>query len=73
MRGVVGDNAGRMTVPSDLATLTARDLLSLYRRKALSPVEAARDALSRIERCEPAINAFVRVEAEAALAQARAS
>ena len=73
MRGVVGDNADRMTVPSDLATLTARDLLSLYRRKALSPVEAARDALSRIERCEPAINAFVRVEAEAALAQARAS
>ena len=59
--------------PADIAALTAHDLLDLYRRKALSPVEVTRDALTRIERCEPAINAFVRIEAEAALAQARAS
>jgi len=59
--------------PADIAALTAHDLLDLYRRKALSPVEVTCDALTRIERCEPAINAFVRIEAEAALAQARAS
>ena len=73
MHRIVGDNAGRMPSPTDISTLTAHDLLELYRRKALSPVEVARDALARIERFEPAINAFVRVEAEAALAQARAS
>ncbi|HSN33714.1 MAG TPA: amidase, partial [Ideonella sp.] len=33
----------------------------------------ARDALARIERFEPEINAFVRVEADASLARARAS
>ena len=62
-----------MSDPSDVSTLTARDLLDQYRRRALSPVEVARDALARIERFEPEINAFVRVEADASLAQARAS
>jgi aspartyl-tRNA(Asn)/glutamyl-tRNA(Gln) amidotransferase subunit A len=62
-----------MSEPTDVSTLTARDLLDLYRRKALSPAEVARDALARIERFEPAINAFVRIEAQAAMAQARAS
>jgi aspartyl-tRNA(Asn)/glutamyl-tRNA(Gln) amidotransferase subunit A len=58
---------------SDLAALSARDLLDRYRRKEVSPVEVARDALARIERCAPAINAFVRAAADAALDQARAS
>ena len=56
---------------TDIAALTARDLIDLFRRKAVSPVEVARDALARIEKFEPAINAFVRVEAEAALDDAR--
>jgi aspartyl-tRNA(Asn)/glutamyl-tRNA(Gln) amidotransferase subunit A len=58
---------------ADIAALTARDLVDLYRRKEVSPVEVARDALARIERFEPAISGFVRIEAESALAQARDS
>jgi aspartyl-tRNA(Asn)/glutamyl-tRNA(Gln) amidotransferase subunit A len=58
---------------ADIAALTARELIDHYRRKALSPVEVTRDALARIAACEPAINAFVRVEAESALAAAKAS
>jgi len=60
-------------MPADIAELTARELLDAYRRKALSPVEVTRDALARIERFEPAINAFVRIEAETALAAAHVS
>ena len=60
-------------MPADIAALTARDLTDLYRRKALSPVEVVRDALVRIERFEPQVNGFVRVEAETALTAARAS
>ena len=58
---------------ADIAALTARELIDHYRRKALSPVEVTRDALARIAACAPAINAFVRVEAESALAAAKAS
>jgi aspartyl-tRNA(Asn)/glutamyl-tRNA(Gln) amidotransferase subunit A len=56
---------------TDIADLNAAELLRLYRRRELSPVEAARDALARIEKFEPRINAFVHVDADGALAQAR--
>ena len=62
-----------MATPSDISPLTAADLLRLYRRGDLSPVTVVRDILDRIERFEPAINAFVVIEADRALDQARAS
>lgn len=55
------------------APVTATALLAAYRAGTLSPVDATRDALARIEATEPAVNAFVRVDAEAALAQAEES
>lgn len=58
---------------TDISQLSATELLRLYRRRELSPVEAARDALARIERFEPQINAFVLVDSDNALAAARAS
>ena len=58
---------------TEIASLTAADLLKLYRRRELSPVEVTSDALARIERFNPAINAFVLVDGESALASARAS
>lgn len=58
---------------TDIASLTAADLVRLYRRKELSPVEATRDVLARIERHQPAVNAFVLVDADGALAAARAA
>ena len=58
---------------ADPANLSATELLPLYRKKALSPVEATRAVLDRINRFEPVINAFCLVDEEAALAAARAS
>jgi aspartyl-tRNA(Asn)/glutamyl-tRNA(Gln) amidotransferase subunit A len=58
---------------TEIASLTAADLVRLFRRGALSPVEVTRDALARIEKFNPAINAFVLVDGERALAQARES
>jgi aspartyl-tRNA(Asn)/glutamyl-tRNA(Gln) amidotransferase subunit A len=58
---------------TDIADLTAADLLRLYRRRELSPVEVTRDTLARIERFNPVINAFLLVDAEGALAAAHES
>ncbi|MBM3490083.1 MAG: amidase [Alphaproteobacteria bacterium] len=57
----------------DLAYLTAAEMLRAYRAKKLSPVEVTRALLRRLARLNPAINAFLLVDEEAALAQARAS
>lgn len=56
-----------------LHTLAATELAALYRRRELSPVDVTKAALGRIERCEPRLNALYMPDAEAALAQARAS
>ena len=58
---------------SDISQHNGAELLRLYRRKELSPVAVARDALDRIARYEPQINAFVLVDEDGALAAARAS
>jgi aspartyl-tRNA(Asn)/glutamyl-tRNA(Gln) amidotransferase subunit A len=57
----------------EIAHLNAAELLRLYRRRELSPVEVTREALLRIERFQPRINAFAIVDAGRALADARAS
>ena len=51
----------------------AAELVAGYRDRTISPVEATRAALDAIERYDPAINAFVLVDAEGALAAARES
>jgi len=58
---------------TDPATFSAAELLRLYRGKALSPVEATAAVLARIERFDPAVNAFRLLDPEAALAAARAA
>ena len=62
-----------MTDMTDISQLSAADLLRLYRRREVSPVEVARDAFDRIARFEPAINAFVLVDEDGALGAAAAS
>ena len=58
---------------TDPAALTATELLDLYRRRQLSPVEATRAVLDRIERFDPAVNAFCLIDPDQALRAARAS
>jgi aspartyl-tRNA(Asn)/glutamyl-tRNA(Gln) amidotransferase subunit A len=58
---------------SELADLTAVDLLTLYRDKAVSPVEVVAAVLARIEALEPVLNATWALDAEGALDQAQAS
>ncbi|MFD3843008.1 amidase [Streptomyces sp. NPDC058642] len=58
---------------TELTELTAVQLVDGYRKGEFSPVDAARAALERAERIQPEVNAFVRITAEKALAQARES
>ncbi|WDF38354.1 amidase [Streptomyces sp. T12] len=55
---------------TDLTELTAVQLLDGYRKGEFSPVDATRATLERAERIQPEFNAFVRLTADEALAQA---
>ncbi len=57
----------------DVARQTAIELLGHYRRKSLSPVDAAKAVIDRIRTKDGALNAFCLVDEEAALAAARQS
>ena len=59
--------------PGELHDATAVELLALYARKALSPVEVAEAVLTRIDALNPRLNCFVAVDAERTLQDARAS
>ncbi len=62
-----------MTAPTEeLCFLSAEQLAGLIRERRLSPVELMEATLARIEAVNPAINAFVQVDPERALAEARA-
>lgn len=57
----------------DLLWMTSSQLIDRYRSGDVSPLEVTRDLLRRVEDTQPAINAFVHIDAETSLAQARAS
>lgn len=56
-----------------LYELSAVQLLKHYRARTLSPVDVTKSVLARIERWEPSIKATYGLDAEAALASAKAS
>src|SRR5689334_13615190 len=58
---------------AELYFMTAVELLAAYRRKALSPVEATRAVLKRIEAWEPHLRATYALDPDGALTQAEAS
>jgi aspartyl-tRNA(Asn)/glutamyl-tRNA(Gln) amidotransferase subunit A len=62
-----------MASGNDVAFASAVSLLDLYRRKALSPVEATRLIFDRLDALQPKINAFCVMDRDGALAAARAS
>ncbi|UGY91579.1 amidase [Streptomyces gobiensis] len=58
---------------TDLTSMTATDLVAGYAAGDFSPVEATRATLERAEAIQPHVNAFVRIDSESALEQARAA
>jgi aspartyl-tRNA(Asn)/glutamyl-tRNA(Gln) amidotransferase subunit A len=58
---------------NDPATLTLTEVATAIRERKVSSDEVTRSLLARIERWQPLLNAFVRVEAEEALAAAAAA
>lgn len=56
-----------------LALLPAFELSRLYKARKVSPVEAVRAALARIDAVNPALNAFQYIDAPGAMKAARAS
>src|SRR5689334_8902727 len=59
------------TPTDELTSMSIREAAELVRRKKVSPVELTRACLRRVEQFNPALNAFITVTSEAALAQAR--
>jgi aspartyl-tRNA(Asn)/glutamyl-tRNA(Gln) amidotransferase subunit A len=59
--------------PTDLTRASAAELAELYASKAASPVEVMKAVLARAERVNPKLNALTEVDAEGALAAAKAS
>ena len=57
----------------EIYDLSAAELLDLYRKHALSPIEATRAVLAHIERWEPTLRATYRLAPDAALKAAAAS
>ncbi|MFB3816622.1 MAG: amidase [Candidatus Methylomirabilales bacterium] len=57
----------------DLALASATELAALVRRKAASPVEVIEAVLARVDRLNPAVNAYCLVAAEAARREAAAA
>lgn len=58
---------------SEIANFSASQLLSLYRDRQLSPVEATKAALEQINTYNSSVNAFAIVDENTALAEAHAS
>jgi len=56
-----------------IAGMRAGEIAAAYRAKTLSPVDVVKDALARIDRFEPQVNAFTIVDADGALVAASAS
>ena len=61
------------TQTDEIGYLSATALADAYRRGSLSPVEATRAVLARIDVLNPRLNAFCLIDDEAALRDARAS
>src|SRR2546423_428899 len=64
-------NVTEQSSSGDVTTLTLHEAADQLRRKRLSPVELTEACLARIQRLKPALNAFITVTTDSALASAR--
>jgi aspartyl-tRNA(Asn)/glutamyl-tRNA(Gln) amidotransferase subunit A len=71
MMGIDEDAAQARSESSSLTNLSLSEVSQLVRTKKVSPVEVTKECLSRIERLNPKLNAFITVTDESALAEAR--
>src|SRR2546426_536298 len=67
----LGAADGAPSAGEALVALGIRDASDLIRKRKISPVELTRAYLTRIERLNPSLNAFITVTAESALADAK--
>src|SRR5258706_13712775 len=58
---------------NDLCSLSATELLALYRKRKLSPVEVVRATLERMEKLNPILNAFCFLDPGSSLKEAKKS
>jgi len=58
---------------NDLCALSATELLALYRKKKVSPVEVTRATLERIGKLNPVLNAFCLLDPDSSLKAAKQS
>jgi len=58
---------------TDIAELTLKDLAAAIKRKKVSSLEVTKALIARIDKWQPKLNAFARVEAEDALKAAKAA
>ena len=65
--------SGAFLLADDILSRSAVDLVALYRSKRVSPVEVLKATLERIDRLDCLYNAFVMIDREGALRDARAS
>src|SRR5262249_22769150 len=64
-------DSGSAKQSAGLTKLTLDEASQLVRKKKVSPVELTKACLARIEQLNPALNAFITITAESALAEAR--
>ena len=64
-------NPARSGQSDDLTRMSIREVADLVRKKKVSPVELTTACLARIDRFNPALNAFITITAESAMEQAR--
>lgn len=57
----------------ELALRPATEVVELFRTREISPIEVTEGVLGRIERHQPVVNAYCLVDAERAMAEAKAS
>src|SRR5260370_123682 len=69
--GIDNDAAQAQSRSSSLTSLSRSDVSQLVRNKKVSRVELTKECLSRIERLNPKLNAFITVAGDSALAEAR--
>ena len=58
---------------TDLCALCATELVTLYRKKKISPVEVTKATLERIEKLNPVLNAFCFLDSRSSLNEAKKS